>query len=176
MTPPRLLDDRRGAALVEFAFTVPILVLLFVGTYQLSDAVAAYRKVTTATRAVADLATQYSDLQPSDLDTILNAGQQVLAPYHPALTTMTVSQVDVDAAGRSTVAWSRGKNGSRLTPGSDFAVPERIKQAGASYIVAEIRYDYTPIMAGSLIGRIPMRDRMIMNPRKVDSIPCPQCS
>ncbi|NDU79348.1 pilus assembly protein, partial [Actinomadura sp. DSM 109109] len=64
----RLFRDERGIALVEFALSVPLLLLMFIGSYQLTDAISAYRKVTTATRAIADLSSQYTTVSNSDLD------------------------------------------------------------------------------------------------------------
>jgi Flp pilus assembly protein TadG len=73
--------------------------LLFVGGYQLSDALLAYRKVTLATRTISDLTTRYTKVWNSDLDMILNASQQVMSPYQPSAAQMTVSQIDTDDKG-----------------------------------------------------------------------------
>ena len=75
------LSDRRGVAASEFAMSLPFLVLLYIGGYQLSDAISAYRKVAVATRTVADLTSQYTSVSYDDLDEILNASAQVLSPY-----------------------------------------------------------------------------------------------
>ena len=86
-----LLHDRSGTSAVEFAIALPVLILLFTGGFQLSDAVAAYRKVTTTARAMADLTSQYSTVNDTTLDRILNASQQVMAPYASSNATLVVS-------------------------------------------------------------------------------------
>jgi Flp pilus assembly protein TadG len=166
----RLADDVRGLALIEFALTLPFLIALFVGGFQLSDAVSAYRKVTTAARTIADLTAQYTAVTNNDLDTILNASQQVMAPYPADNAQMTVSQINIDATGKATVGWSRGKNMQRLTPGSDFTVPAAIKQANTSLIVAQIFYDYRPTFFDVLIGTVRLTETIIMSPRASGSI------
>ena len=165
-----LAPERRGVALVEFAFCLPFLVLLYVGGYQLTDGISAYRKVTTATRTIADLTSQYTAVTDSDLDTILNASQQVMAPYAQENAKMMVSQISIDNNNKSTVDWSCGKNTIGLTPGDKFTIPTAIKQPNTSVIVAEIIYTYTPTVASSLIGTIPMEDNIIMSPRATVSI------
>lgn len=165
MTLGRLPHDTRGAAMIEFALCMPFLLLLYIGGYQLSDGISAYRKVTTATRTVADLTSQYTSVSNDDLDTILNASTQVLAPYKMSDTKLTVSQIYTDKTGTSTVDWSRGKNINALTPGSAFAVPATIKQNDSYIIVASIDYTYTPVAGSNLIGTIPMHDQIIMGPR-----------
>lgn len=167
----QLINDTRGVSLIEFAICLPFMVLLYVGGYQLTDAISAYRKVTSATRTIADLASQYTSVNNSDLDTILNASQQVMAPYKTDNATMTISQIKIDANGVSTVDWSRGKNATGLTKGDAFAVPAAIKQANSYLIVAAINFNYAPNTASSLIGTIPMKDQIILSPRSVPNIP-----
>jgi len=159
------LQDRRGVSAVEFAICLPFLVLLYAGGYQLSDATSANRKVTTATRAVADLTSQYTSVSYDDLDTILNASAQILAPYKISAAKVTVTQVYVDAKLVSTVSWSRGLNVNPLTPGAAFALAATMKRADSYVIVANIDYAYTPVIASKMIGPIPMRDTIIMWPR-----------
>ena len=168
-TEPR--QDKDGVALIEFAFSVPILMLLFVGGYQLSDVLFAYRKVTLATRTISDLTTRYTKVSDSDLDMILNASQQVMSPYQPSAARMTVSQIDTDDKGVSKVAWSRGKNTAGLTVNSDFTLPATVKQNSTSLIVSQIVYTNTPIIASGVLGTIPLKEQMIMSPRASDKIP-----
>ena len=165
MIAARLMRDRRGVSLVEFALCLPFLMLLYIGGYQLSDGISAYRKVTTTTRTIADLTTQYTSLTTGDLDTILNASTQVLAPYKISAGSFVVSQIKIDASGNSTVDWSRGKNSSGLTVGASFTVPASIKVNNTWLIVATVNYTYTPVAASGMIGTIPLQETIYMNPR-----------
>lgn len=165
-----VIGENRGVAIIEFAFALPILTILFVGGYQLSDAISASRKVTRATRTITDLTSQYTAVTNNDLDTILNASQQVMSPYKASAATMTVTQVSIDGTGNAKVDWSRGKNSAGLTPGISFSLPAAIKQPNTSLIVAQIIYTYTPIIAPSMIGTIPLKEQIIMSPRATASI------
>ena len=166
----RLLRDIRGVSAVEFAFVLPFLELLFVGGFLLSDAISAYRKVTAATKTVADLTTQYTSVTDSELDQILAASQQVMAPYKVANARITVSQVSVDNNGNAKISWSRGLNTPAMTVGTDFTIPATIKQNNTSLIVAEITYSYVPVVASNMFGTIPMRDNIIMSPRASSTV------
>lgn len=163
-------SDRNGVALTEFAFALPLMVLMYLGGYQLCDAISAYRKVTTSTRALADVTSQFTSVNDSDLDTVLAASQQVMSPYAVSNAKAVISQIAIDKDRNATVDWSRGKNVSGLVKGSSFTVPDSIRQANTSILVAEIQYLYKPIAASGLIGDIPMRDRIIMMPRATASI------
>lgn len=164
------LRDTRGIAVTEFAIVLPFLVLLYVGGYQLTDAISAYRKVTMSARTVADLTTQYTQVTNTDLDTILGASRQVMAPYDVDDAKLVVSQVSVDGQGIAKVNWSRGMNTSGLKIGDNYTLPSTVKQNNTSLIVASIEYTYTPDFASSIIGTIPLREDIIMSPRASSTV------
>lgn len=167
----RLAQDQRGISLVEFALCLPFLITLYLGSYQLCDAISAYRKVTTATRAIADLTSQYSTVTDADLDGLLSASQQIMAPYKLSNARLTITQVKIDpSTGAATVAWSKGLNTSGLTVGDAFTVPASIKTKGSYLLVGSINYTYVPVAASSLLGTIPMKDQIILSPRTVACI------
>lgn len=166
----RLASDRSGTSLIEFALVLPVLVLLFTGTFQLNDALSVYRKVTTTSRTIADLTTQYTLVSDSDLDTILAASQQVMSPYSLAPASLTVTQVKIDALLNATVDWSRAKNGTALTPGSTVNIPLGVKQPNTSLVLAKVVYTYSPLFGSGFIGPIPMTETMLMSPRASSTI------
>jgi Flp pilus assembly protein TadG len=162
--------DPRGVALTEFAFALPLMILMYLGGYQLCDAISAYRKVTTGTRSLADVTSQYTTITDNDLDTVLSASQQVMSPYSVGNAKLVISQIAIDKDRNATVDWSRGKNISGLVKGSSFTIPDSIRQANTSLLVAQIQYLYKPVAASALIGDIPMKDQIIMMPRATSSI------
>ena len=169
------LSDRRGVAASEFAMSLPFLVLLYIGGYQLSDAISAYRKVAVATRTVADLTSQYTSVSYDDIDEILNASAQVLSPYKISAAKITVSQIAISSSGVATVDWSRGKNIAGLTRGTAFTLPASVRTPSTFVIVASINYTYTPVAASGMIGTIPFQDQIIMGPRSSVQVDCRSC-
>lgn len=166
-----LRRDTRGVSAVEFALVLPFLVLLYLGGYQLSDAIAAQRKVTTTTRAIVDLTSRYTTVTNADLDMILNASRQIMAPYPTTNASMTISQISIDKDGKGTVDWSRPLHGKALVVGDTFDVPTEIQQPNTTILVAATSYLYVPVVARTLVGDIPMREQIIMSPRASNSIP-----
>ena len=172
----RLNGDRRGVALIEFAFAVPVLLLLFVGGYQLMDAVSAYRKVTTTVRALSDLTTQSTSTTKSGAQQILAASQQIMVPYSSANAVMRITQIKIDQYGNGTVDWSQASaNGTGYTKGSAVVLPAFWGTANTYLIYSEINYQYVPTVASNLIGPIPLRDTIYMSPRNSASVPCSDC-
>ncbi len=96
-----LRRDNNGMALVEFAFVATLMIFMFLGSVQLSDAINANRRVTITARALADLASRtpsdvgsrIGELKESQLTTIIAASAQVLHPYSLDDAQIRVSEV-----------------------------------------------------------------------------------
>jgi hypothetical protein len=95
----RFWSERRAVAAVEFAMLLPVLVSLYLGVVELSRGIAADRKVTLTAHALADLATQFTDIEDSDMANILNASTAIMAPYAAANLQVVVSQLAINAQG-----------------------------------------------------------------------------
>ena len=77
----RLASDERGVSAVEFALLLPLMLTLYLGTVEVSQGIAADRKVTLTARTVADLVAQVSSINNTDMTNSLNAAAAVIAPY-----------------------------------------------------------------------------------------------
>ena len=76
-----LLRDNGDAAAVEFAIALPVCLTLFFGGFVLMQTVALSRKITLTTRALADLTSQYTSMQTSDMTNVMGGAIEVLAPF-----------------------------------------------------------------------------------------------
>lgn len=167
----RLRNDRRGMALIEFAFVAPVLLVLFVGGFQLLDAISAYRKVTTTVRSLADLTTQSTKMSDADANTILAAATQVMSPYSPAPARLRITEIKIDAKGVATIAWSRARNTSPYKEGDPVVVPANIRIPSTCLVLAEIQYNYSPRFASGVLGGYTFADQVFMSPRNSSEIP-----
>ena len=161
-----LIADRSGVSMVEFALTAPFLILLYLGTYQVSDAVACNRKVTITARAVADLTSQYSSVTPASEATIIGASAQVMAPYDTSKATIIVSELYTDANGVTKIVWSQASG--TVTPhtqGATFIANPLLVSNGAYSIVAEITYAYVPAISFGVVGPLTLGQTIYMRPR-----------
>lgn len=166
-----LRDDRRGVSLIEFALSVPFLVLIYCGGYQLMDGISTQRKVTATVHTLADLTTQSTSLTQGQADQIIAASAQVMAPYSTAPAVIRVTEIDISAANVATVNWSRALNGTGYAKGSAISVPDNIRQPNTSLVYSEMSFAYVPVFAPKLIGNINFSDRIYMAPRNSPSIP-----
>lgn len=164
--------DQQGMAAVEFAMLLPLLVTLFLGGVEVSQAVSIDRKVALVARTVADLVAQGSNITNAEMTNIVNAGKAVGQPYPDTNLKIVVSSVKIDANSKATIAWSDGSNTTARTTNQDVTtlIPAGLKVANTSVIWAEVSYAYTPTIGYIITGTMNLADRIFMRPRLQDNI------
>ena len=167
----QLGHSRSGMAAVEFALVMPVLLTLYLVGNVLSDAIACNRKVTTTARTIADLTSRFVSVQTTDVDTILAASTQVLAPYSAASASLAVSEVRITGTTTASVVWTRTQNGTARTAGSTIAIPANLAAVGSYLIVGEVSYPYNPGISWGGFNGFTLADTSIMVPRASDQVP-----
>jgi Flp pilus assembly protein TadG len=138
-----LFGDRSGIAATEFAVIVPIMLVMFFGTVELSSGVAVDRKVTLMARTLSDLTSQSPYVMDSDLTNFFAASNAIMTPYSSTPTKATISELYVDPTSlQAYVQWSVG-SAPRAT-GSTVVIPSALATGGAWLIFSEVSYLYTP--------------------------------
>jgi Flp pilus assembly protein TadG len=179
MRTPRILRlwrrwraDNRGVAAVEFAIAFPVLLVVYLGGYEISQGMATYRKVSDTTIELANVAAQYTTMGSLDVQSVMNASSQIMAPYPTQNLTIVLSEITTDDSNNATVTWSQTYNGATpLTVGAAITLPAGLSAKDTSYILVQTTYLYTPVAGAAYVGPIPMTDQIYMLPRSSPSIP-----
>jgi Flp pilus assembly protein TadG len=166
----RLVQDRQGTSVVEFAMILPILLTFYLGTVEISQGIGIDRKVTLTARTAADLAAQVSSINNADMANLLAASSAVIAPYDAAPLKVTVSLVSVDASGNAKVTWSDTLNGTKRAVGSSVTLPSALKVPNSALVWSEVSYAYKPTVGYVITGTLSLSDQIFMRPRLSDQI------
>jgi len=182
-----------GLAAVEFAFILPVMLVLFFGIVEVSMALGAKASVTSVASTAADLVAQESTVSTADEQNVFNAASAILYP-HPVSSTdgkgvttsllkIVISSIVYDSKNPTTsgtVAWSDSSTGSGArTKGSSYAYPAdainpgnttNLVDAGGSIILVEVTYNYTSPTAQTVAGSWTMSSSFITRPRQVAQI------
>ncbi len=161
----RFAGDKQGISAVEFALLLPLMVTLFLGSTEVSQAISASRKVTLVSRTVADLVSQVATVNNSSMSDILKASSAITSPFSADGLTVTVSCVNIYANGKATIGWSDTLNGTAHGVGSAVTLPAALNVANTSLIWTEVQYDYKPTIGYVITGTLALKDRMYMRPR-----------
>jgi len=157
--------DRHGVSAVEFAFIAPVMIGLYLGCVEISDGVAADRKVSLVVDALANLSAQVTTISTSDMTNILNASTSIISPYSVTNLKATVSCLTINSSGQATVAWSATLNGTVRATGSLVTIPSALALPNSTLLFGEATYAYTPIVGYTITGTLMLSDQMYMAPR-----------
>ncbi|MDR3427894.1 hypothetical protein [Silvimonas sp.] len=123
----RLLRDQSGSSILEFAAMLPVLALLYLGGYEISDMIACNRKVGISARSLTDLASR--SLSPSAIQaspstasgtTIMSASAIALTPYDQGSAQEQIALLRVCDASHAYVIWANAQ--TQTTGGTVTAV------------------------------------------------------
>jgi Flp pilus assembly protein TadG len=174
----RFSRDTRGVSAVEFALVLPLMLTLYLGSFEISQAISASRKVTLVSRTVADISSQSASLSSASMTNILNAASVIVAPFSVSNLKVTVTCVTIDSSSRATTTWSDTLNGTTHGVGSAVTLPSALNVASTSMVWSEVSYTYAPLFGSGLIaawtgigGTINLKDQMYMRPRLSDNCP-----
>ncbi len=178
--------DRRGVAAVEFALVLPLMLVMYLGMAVTTIGISIDRKLTIASRALADLTAQRSRISDSEKDNIFAAAAAVMAPYSPAGAELALFSVYIDSRGAARVCWSdANRAGIAPAAGSVYTFPgsaaDLASNVSSSVIIGQVTYPYSTGLAGvfemlGLFGNVfdngvlRMSETTYMRPRSVAQV------
>lgn len=188
----RFGSDRRGVAAIEFAFIVPVLLIMYFITMEASQAIETSKKVSRIGSMVADLVTQQQSVVKANLDAIMQIGTSTLQPYNRSTPSIIITAIQItdETTPRVLVAWSRKLVGTTYgvdaAAGSTTTVPSTLNIRNTFLIRVESDLGYKPIIAWSAsnsqavgltsaFSNISMSETYYLRPRRSPTIPCSDC-
>jgi len=172
----RFKKDRRGSFLVELAFTLPVLLVITIGSFDTGRYVLLHQKMNRAASTMADLVSRPSSISTSQIDLMFSAAEELLQPFD--LTNsghVIVSSVSKAAGDAPTVDWQHtgggslsatsaiGSAGGAPTLPSGFTLRD-----GENLIVAEVFFNYEPYFLDFVLEPTVISHVAIRRPRRGD--------
>ncbi len=131
--------DRKGTGAIEFAIVAPLLIMAYIGSFEVSLGYSVARKVARASSTVADVLTREDNVTKSTLDGMKDVAKSIMAPYEMTDYSLKITGIMVTAPGSGKVAWSRDEDGG--TPyqvGSTITLPTDISSVNAFVVRSEL--------------------------------------
>jgi Flp pilus assembly protein TadG len=168
----RRLLDRSGQALVEAALIFPILIGLFLGVSEFSQAFTVKRRLEAAANTAADLVARTQAVTTADLLGIKSMLDEMLKPYSSTTLGVIITSVVADEDNTTRVDWSdaEGSGVSARTPGAIVSLPNGLTEANTSIIFAEVKYTFRSTLSNMIIGDVPFASEAYLRPRLSASV------
>ncbi len=162
-----------GMAAVEFAILAPLLVAMFLGSIELTDALDCKQKVTGMASTAADLIAQEKQVASTDISNVYSAINSIVYPYPTTGLKIVITSLVDNNAGGGRVAWSCAQNATARTVNSTVTVPTGVITTGGSVILVEVTYPYTSTIAKYLTSSTNMTSTFYARPRRSTTITGP---
>lgn len=190
----RFIASRRGVAAVEFALIMPVLLVLFLSSYDVGNAIIVYMKVRAATYELAAITNQYGttasnvgQISTTIMGTITSAGSTVLSPYSSTPLTIVLTQIKATSNTQAKVSWSYAVNGTAYATGTTFNLPTNMAndtcgsgnysgtsppsgKGGCYLILSQVSYSYTPMFGAFMTGTLALSDSLYVAPRSTQCV------
>lgn len=168
----RLVRDTSGLAAVEFAMIVPLMLVMFFGTIEISNGVAADRKVSIIAQSMSDLTSRYTSVSDTDISNFRAIAVAILTPYTGTMKE-TITEIYIDpSTGVARAQWSKGD--APRAVGSTVPLPAALigrdsnnAIIAAQYLIfSEVSYVYVPAV-GYVMGKagVTLTDQTYTRPR-----------
>lgn len=165
--------DTGGLAAVEFALIAPIMLTLFLGVLEASDALSASRRTVLAVNTLTDLAAQETELDNDDI-TDLFIGVSKIIDQRDIEVTFRLASVSRDPdTDEIVVDWSRdSNNGTPYAPDSAFdnLSDPTLVDSSSSIIVGEVVYTYESALTNRIIGQLTFEKQATRWPRRTSTV------
>jgi Flp pilus assembly protein TadG len=166
--------DRRGVSAVEFAFIAPVLIVMYCGLAELTQAMMAQRRLSNIASAIGDLVAQSPQTGPTKMADIFSMGSIIMAPFPVTNLKMCVYSVTSDSAGKDTVAWSKpSTTGMTNCPNAGDKptdIAAGVLPASQSVIIAKASYAYTSTIKLVMPKTMTFNRTYYLRPRKSDTV------
>ncbi|WP_275787777.1 TadE/TadG family type IV pilus assembly protein [Pararhizobium gei] len=174
--------DRSGTGAIEFAIVAPLLIVAYLGSFEMSVGFNTARKVSRASSTVADVLTQMQTVDKKTLDGMKDVAASVMSPFGMTNYTLKMTGIKVTGPGKGIVAWSRDEDGA--TPykiGTVISIPNDIKSVNAFLVRSELVVPhelllFAPGLAGSDIKTINLSKTYYFRQRVGTEIKCTDCT
>jgi Flp pilus assembly protein TadG len=162
----RLIRNEDGVAAVEFVLVLPLLMLMYCGIVEITQAFLADKRVTHVAAAVGDLVAQSNSVTTAQMDDIYDIGADLMRPLPEADLAIRVTNVIIQK-GAAKVQWTSGRNASGMSAFSAAnEVPTNLWREGQVIIVCETSYSYESALDYVMKDPIVIRRSMRFSPRE----------
>ncbi|WP_120498777.1 TadE/TadG family type IV pilus assembly protein [Kiloniella sp. EL199] len=163
----------KGVALVELALILPVLLIMLSGVIEMSRYIWIHHKILRLTAEISDLVTQSRSMSATEMNVLFNAADYIIHPFDLQNNgVIIVSSVSGTGEDPPQVNWKQCGAGNLAVTGSVGAVGTTAQIPNGlnvdpldNIIIAEVYYNYEPLIFDNIIERTQISRAAIHSPR-----------
>lgn len=177
----KLRGDQNGVGAVEFALIAPVLIILYIGSLEISVAMSVNKKLARASSTVADLIAQADSVDKTYLSSMVNVVESVMTPFHSDGVTVKITGISINGSGQAKAAWSWQDDGSRpYVANTDQVLPTDLAIPDTFLVRTELEFDHQlllilPGLSDVDIRTLSMKKTYHLRQRLGGTISCTNC-
>ncbi|WP_421400362.1 TadE/TadG family type IV pilus assembly protein [Agrobacterium fabrum] len=143
----RFARDSRGVGAVEFAIVFPILLALYLTSFELTIGYNTYKRASSAAATINDLISKTGSVDKTYLTGMQDVAAAVFAPYSTKGLKLKISGIKIDAQKQAKITWSWDEKNLRpYAVGSVVTVPTRLLVQDSFLIHVELSVPHELLM------------------------------
>ncbi len=177
-----IAHDQSGTVAIEFALIVPLMVTLYLGSYETANLTLAYMKLEASAETAADLVAQTrvnTVLASADFTSITTAATEVLTPLPTSDAQLAIAYAAITySTGSPVIDWHLEVNGATAITLTDAAGVKDLATLGSetsgssdSVIVAHLTYAYSSPFGYILSSSYSLSEWAFNRPRYMSCVP-----
>jgi Flp pilus assembly protein TadG len=179
----RFSRERSGASAIEFAFLAPILIAIYVSSFEITTGYSVSQKTLKAAGSIADIVTRQDSVDKAFLSEMVDAAESTIAPSPALGLKLKITGVTVDSSGNAKVLWSWNESGGTpYVKGSAVDVPSDMKKPGSFLVRSDLSIQHTMLLFFGAPNSLEPSSRTITISREFfyrqrlgSDVPCSDC-
>jgi Flp pilus assembly protein TadG len=179
----RFLRDNEGVGAIEFAILFPILVMLYIGAFEITVGLSVSKRAARAAGSVADIVTQQTSVTKSSLQQVSVVANGIFVPFNTTSMQIKITGITMNSSGNASVLWSWANNST--TPpyaanSSVTTVPADMQKPSSFLVRAELTIPYQLLAFGPAflpgdLQTLTISRTYYYRQRQNENIPCGDC-
>lgn len=175
--------ERSGASALEFAFLAPILIAIYISSFEITTGYSVSQKTLKAAGSIADIVTRQDSVDKAFLSEMVDAAESTIAPSPALGLKLKITGVTVDSSGSAKVLWSWDESGGMpYSKGSAVDLPADMKKPDSFLVHSELSIQHTMLLFFGSPGGLEQSGRTITISREFfyrqrlgSDVPCSDC-
>ncbi|EPF00270.1 TadE/TadG family type IV pilus assembly protein [Rhizobium grahamii] len=176
----RFIRDRQGVGAIEFAILFPILVMLYVGAFEITVGLSISKRASRAAGMITDIVTQQKSVTKAWLTDMPAVATAAFVPYGSTGLVVKITGIAIDGTATPKVAWSWAQDGSRpYALNSATTIPTEMKKANTFLVRTELSVPYKLFLFAPYLvpndSTITISRSYLYLPRASPTVTCGDC-